>query len=79
MAKAKKSTSKNTRKTFKVEIDNSKDDKLEIYCIKSKFSDRIFEKIISKLKIRQSNYKLSFINKIPRNQSEKIMYKNLTI
>ncbi len=28
MAKAKKSTSKNTRKIFKVEIDNSKDDKL---------------------------------------------------
>ena len=28
MAKAKKSTSKNTRKTFKVEIDNSKDNKL---------------------------------------------------
>jgi len=60
-------------------ICTGKDDKLEIYCIKSKFSDRIFEKIISKLKIRQSNYKLSFINKIPRNQSGKIMYKNLTI
>ena len=60
-------------------ICTGEDNKLEIYCIKSKYSDKIFKKIVIKLQIRKSNYKLNFINRIPRNQSGKIMYQNLKI
>ena len=54
------------------------DDKLEIYVIKQQFSEKIFKNTLKKLNIRSTNVRLYKINKMPRNQSGKIIYKNLT-
>ena len=53
------------------------DDKIEFFCIKSKFSMSIFRRIIKNLNLRSSNFKLHLITQIPRNESGKILYKEL--
>ena len=57
-------------------ICKGQDDKLELYCLKSQFNKNIIEKIFKKLKIRPVNYRIYKINRIPRNQSGKIIYRN---
>lgn len=53
------------------------DDNLEAYFLKSQFSENIIKRIFKKLKIRERNIRMYKIEKIPRNESGKVIYKSL--